>query len=198
MKEVRLPLETERELLALLIQADRSDDVMVSIPGESGPTVAPHRKIFTLAAVVKSIQFIAAIPLVAIVGILYLTIWLPIFVIANAVRFGFAKIKGRTFKIEWYIFFGAGGMVDSVGQLKIEIFPNDHNPPHFHVKTERYNAKFDIETCELLGGTGVPGKHIRVIKDWHANSVENVQVSESLNHASNNAILKCFRGGWRN
>lgn len=42
--------------------------------------------------------------------------------------------------------------VADVGGLKIEVYPNDHAPPHFHVVGPGFNAKFDISTCAYLGG----------------------------------------------
>ena len=42
----------------------------------------------------------------------------------------------------------------NIRNLKIEMYPNDHNPPHFHVKTkcETINAKFKLEDCSLISG----------------------------------------------
>lgn len=38
--------------------------------------------------------------------------------------------------------------------LEVVIYSNDHNPPHFHVKSKdmKIDAKFSIEKCELLSG----------------------------------------------
>ncbi len=39
--------------------------------------------------------------------------------------------------------------------MKIEIYPNDHNPPHFHVKSndQSINATFRLDNGELIKGT---------------------------------------------
>ncbi len=39
--------------------------------------------------------------------------------------------------------------------MKIEIYSNDHNPPHFHVKSKdgSINAVFRLDNCELIKGT---------------------------------------------
>jgi hypothetical protein len=36
--------------------------------------------------------------------------------------------------------------------LTIEIFPNEHVPPHFHVKSHGINASFRIKDCSILDG----------------------------------------------
>jgi hypothetical protein len=43
-------------------------------------------------------------------------------------------------------------LVASVGDLKIEVYPKDHYPPHFHVvsKSRGINARFDLHTLEVL------------------------------------------------
>ena len=44
--------------------------------------------------------------------------------------------------------------VGQVRNIRIEMYPNDHNPPHFHVKTKcgSINAKFKLDDCSLLSG----------------------------------------------
>lgn len=46
-------------------------------------------------------------------------------------------------------------LVSRIRSMKIEIFSNDHNPPHFHVKSNdlTINAIFRIDNCELIQGT---------------------------------------------
>ncbi len=58
--------------------------------------------------------------------------------------------------------------VDTVRNMKILIYPNDHNPPHFHViaKDGSVNAKFTIDTCELISGT-ISSKDIKRIQAFH-------------------------------
>jgi hypothetical protein len=53
-----------------------------------------------------------------------------------------------------------------VGSLKIELFANEHAPPHFHVKGNRIDATFVIETCALLGGS-IRDKDRKKIEYWH-------------------------------
>jgi len=53
--------------------------------------------------------------------------------------------------------------------LKIEIYSNEHPPPHFHVKSPNVNAIFDIENCKKLKGT-IDSKDYKLIKYWHKKS----------------------------
>jgi hypothetical protein len=44
--------------------------------------------------------------------------------------------------------------VKTIDDLLVIIYPNDHLPPHFHVKSKdrKIDAKFTIENCELISG----------------------------------------------
>ena len=58
--------------------------------------------------------------------------------------------------------------VATIRKMKILIYSNDHNPPHFHVisNDNTINAKFTIDTCELLSGK-IDYKDIKRIKAFH-------------------------------
>jgi hypothetical protein len=58
--------------------------------------------------------------------------------------------------------------VDTIDDLQVIIFPNDHNPPHFHVKSKslKINAKFKIENCELINGE-IGSKDLKKIKAFY-------------------------------
>jgi hypothetical protein len=51
---------------------------------------------------------------------------------------------GRIYKIKRYI--------ATTGELRIEVYPKDHQPSHFHVISRQrgINARFDIHTLELV------------------------------------------------
>jgi Domain of unknown function (DUF4160) len=57
-------------------------------------------------------------------------------------------------------------LVAKVNGLKIEVYANEHPPPHFHVKSPNVNASFSIESCELLEGRA-ESKDIKKIRFWH-------------------------------
>lgn len=62
-------------------------------------------------------------------------------------------------------------LVAKVKSLKIEIYSNEHTPPHFHVKSPNVDASFDIQDCNKLEGT-ISNKDYKVIKFWHASAKE--------------------------
>ncbi len=57
-------------------------------------------------------------------------------------------------------------LIEKVNGLKIEIYSNEHPPPHFHVKSANVNASFDIENCDILEGN-INSKDLKKIKYWH-------------------------------
>lgn len=57
-------------------------------------------------------------------------------------------------------------LVSRVYGLKIEIYSNEHPPPHFHVKSPNVDASFAIENCELIKGKISPGDH-KKIRFWY-------------------------------
>lgn len=52
--------------------------------------------------------------------------------------------NGQIYKIKEF--------VASTGDLRVEVYPKDHFPPHFHVvsKQRKINARFDLETLDVL------------------------------------------------
>lgn len=52
--------------------------------------------------------------------------------------------------------------------MQIVIYSNDHNPPHFHVKSKdlTIDAKFKIENCEYMSGT-ISNKEIKIIEKFY-------------------------------
>jgi hypothetical protein len=51
-------------------------------------------------------------------------------------------------------------------KLKIEIFANEHPPPHFRAKYGGETGNYRIRDCEQLNG-GLR-RHYRVIREWHS------------------------------
>ena len=58
-------------------------------------------------------------------------------------------------------------MVFQLDGLKLEIYANEHVPPHFHVKCKnpRINASFTINDCILITGS-IQNKYKRTIEHW--------------------------------
>lgn len=57
-------------------------------------------------------------------------------------------------------------------KIKIEIRPNDHLPPHFHVSIDEQEAAFTIMGCNQMNGN-LENKYLKSIKKWYK---ENRQV----------------------
>jgi hypothetical protein len=57
-------------------------------------------------------------------------------------------------------------LVARVNGLKIEVYSNEHPPPHFHVKSPNVNASFDIKSCSFLEGD-VDTRDKKKIQFWH-------------------------------
>jgi len=57
-------------------------------------------------------------------------------------------------------------LVVRINGLSIEVYSNEHPPPHFHVKAPNINASFDIENCEILQGK-INAKDQKKILYWH-------------------------------
>ena len=43
-------------------------------------------------------------------------------------------------------------LVERIDNLKLEIYPNEHPPPHFHVKSNEFNVLLSIEDCRIIKG----------------------------------------------
>jgi ribosomal protein L25 (general stress protein Ctc) len=58
--------------------------------------------------------------------------------------------------------------IATLGNMQIIIYSNDHNPPHFHVKSKdlTIDAKFKIENCEYISGT-ITGKEIKIVEKFY-------------------------------
>ena len=62
----------------------------------------------------------------------------------------------------------------------IQMFGNDHNPPHFHVIFNKYRAIFAIESGELLQGR-IPLQPMKIVQAWtYIHKVELLENFRSL------------------
>lgn len=58
-------------------------------------------------------------------------------------------------------------LVEKIRNLRIEIRPREHAPPHFHVRANDISASFTIEGCKLLKGH-IPKKEEELVRYWYA------------------------------
>jgi hypothetical protein len=49
--------------------------------------------------------------------------------------------------------------------ILIQMFWNDHPPPHFHVRYAEHKARIDIHTLELLSGD-LPRRALVLVLEW--------------------------------
>lgn len=71
-------------------------------------------------------------------------------------------------------------LVQSIDKIKIEIYPLEHPPPHFHVKSAKLDATFAIIDCKLLKGD-IDSKTLKKIKYFHsANKTKLINVWNRL------------------
>jgi len=52
------------------------------------------------------------------------------------------------------------------GNVRVVIYPKDHNPPHVHVISPEGEAKFDIQTLKCLFARGFSKKDLKRIKEF--------------------------------
>lgn len=57
-------------------------------------------------------------------------------------------------------------LVQRLDGLRIEVYSNEHPPPHFHVTSPNVDASFTIDGCVKLSGR-VPSPDHRKLKHWH-------------------------------
>jgi len=50
--------------------------------------------------------------------------------------------------------------------LRIEIYPREHPPPHFHVRGPGVRGSFTIEDCRLLEGS-ISGRDRALVQWWY-------------------------------
>ena len=69
---------------------------------------------------------------------------------------------------------------ETVRNMQIIVYSNDHIPPHFHVKSKNgeINAKFKIENCEYISGK-IENKDAKRIKAFY-NDVKTQVVKDKL------------------
>src|ERR1700730_6211493 len=69
--------------------------------------------------------------------------------------------------------------LDRIGPLKIQVFSNEHPPPHFRVITAEESNNFAITDCSPLNGKAL-SKFFRQIREWHL--AHKQELIEALNN----------------
>ena len=55
--------------------------------------------------------------------------------------------------------------IATIGGIRITMYYDDHNPPHFHVEYGEQKAVIDIETARVQKGA-LPAKQLKVVLGW--------------------------------
>jgi len=56
-------------------------------------------------------------------------------------------------------------LVEEIKGVRIDVYPKEHMPPHFHVSYNGHHATYRIDNCELMNGS-LGSKEDRVVKYW--------------------------------
>ena len=54
--------------------------------------------------------------------------------------------------------------ISSFYGIVISMYPEDHNPPHFHVRYNEFRAMIEIETRNVIGE--LPNRALRIVLEW--------------------------------
>ena len=65
--------------------------------------------------------------------------------------------------------------------VKICLFFDDHNPPHFHALFAEYEAVIEIKTLRILKGDLPRNKKQKILKWASLNEVELIEIWDGLN-----------------
>jgi hypothetical protein len=79
-------------------------------------------------------------------------------------------------------------LVTRLNGLRIEIYSNEHPPPHFHVRSPEIDASFAIEDCRQLTGQGSPRSLKKILKN--ISSTYSTVASELLRAAFEGLLLR--------
>ena len=56
-------------------------------------------------------------------------------------------------------------LIHQLDGVKIQMYMNDHPPPHFHVAYGEYEAQVEIATQAIMHGT-LPKNKLKKVRDW--------------------------------
>lgn len=73
--------------------------------------------------------------------------------------------------------------------MKIEIYPKEHVPPHFHVKSEKVDASIKLEDCSLLKGK-IRNIDLNKIKNWYKQGAKELLIEKW----NSTRLCKCIVG----
>lgn len=78
--------------------------------------------------------------------------------------------------------------VATIRGLKIEIYPNEHTPPHFHVKSPNISATFRIDDCSIINGEIGANDYEKIIY-WYKSGAKKLLVEKWNDTRPTNCIV---------
>ena len=60
-------------------------------------------------------------------------------------------------------------LVARIKGLQIHVYPNEHPPPHFHVRSPDIDASFTIQDCTLMRGN-IDSREQKLVHWWYERS----------------------------
>ena len=63
-------------------------------------------------------------------------------------------------------------LVEKIGRIKIEIYSNEHPPPHFHISMHNAKASLRLDNCDIIENTGFKASQIKTVQTWFLKSKE--------------------------
>lgn len=83
-------------------------------------------------------------------------------------------------------------LVERVSGLRVEIYPNEHPPPHFHVVSPNVDASFAIEDCSRLKGR-ICSQDERKIRYWHKHA-KSLLIQQWNSNRPTNCVVGAYAG----
>lgn len=83
------------------------------------------------------------------------------FILENLIAYHSLDLNDKLYSIR--------ALVNNVDGLKIEIFSNEHAPPHFHIRANGLHAVFSIIDCSLVQGE-IGSREQKMVQWWYKRS----------------------------
>jgi hypothetical protein len=84
------------------------------------------------------------------------------------------------------------GRLHTIGKIIITVYPNDHQPAHFHAIHPDFELQIEIETLMIMRGRPSPVAR-RAVMDW---AEANIETSRPNGTGSTRVIRQSDRKPW--
>lgn len=54
----------------------------------------------------------------------------------------------------------------TINEMSLYVYPNDHNEPHFHIRTPNQTYRFTIKDCRPLESNNLSSNKMKLLKNW--------------------------------